>query len=320
MWPIKDLGGAAPNAKARINEPNVKTTYTAPYTASTTTFSPANGETFVVESLVKIPQLVVDLTGGRTSAVSTGLVVESLDVGTGGLISIQGDRGVVFDGCLLGSFAATVPITNLATLGCQFAAAITLPGQSLTLVSCYSKGVVLTLVGAGQLSITRHMCQGNASMRISSWGRGGFTSSGGGISISAIGAWDNNASYPIQILDRAYMTATATLWGNGNTGGTTAAILMVHGASLEYGANSTALPASYFYMLTASSGAESGAFIALFGNAGATRPSAPAYDDTANAFTAKRLLSSTLLSTTVALGGFGGYFFDPVTATSMGQN
>jgi len=319
IWIIKDLGGAAPNARARLCDGQSSFPMTAPVATTSSTFTPVAGDTFVVETLTNIPNLVIDLIGGETATINNGVILDSLDL-SGGDTVLNGSRAINAYGCTLGLTFSRTLFGAFNTFGCQYASGsiMTFFTTSINNSYCNTDVTIFAFING---VISRFMTQGGSLALETSTTQIAQPSVITGWSINQIGFWDTAAAgrRPLTIFNQTDLAAGCTLWGNGNTNNNVAPIALARGASLMYGAASTALPAAYFFLLSASAGAENGAFIACYNNASVPRVNVPAYDDATQLFTANRLLSPANLQATVAAGGFGGYFFDPVTTCSMGQ-
>jgi hypothetical protein len=317
FFPIKDLGGASPNAKARLAEPNKVGVYTSPFSTATpsATFTPTAGDTFVIEKLTVIPNLFIKtIHGSNAGNHINGVILDSIEYGTGGRATLTGCRTIVTDGCIRSNILCLLP-TNVTELGCQNAITNTIVCLNWSISNGYSKARQI-LLSTNASSITRYMCQDTAEMVFSSprgsLGASGAAASGGWL-INQIGVFDNTQR-PLQVFDKVWLSPTATIWGNNSAAGAEPWFFFRMGM-VEYGASSNALPASYFYINLPASGA----YIACSTNAGTPRSSVAAFDVTTNLFTANRLISPANLQATVAAGGFGGYFFDPMTTCSFGQ-
>jgi hypothetical protein len=313
FWPIKDLGGAAPNAKTRLAEPNRIGTYTAPFstTIPTATFTPTAGDTFVIEKLTLIPLLSVDMHGGANSAAINGIIFDSLEVGTGARWQCSGNRVAIFDGCIkdIANFAELS--TAFVDLGCQFSNGTQPLSPTWTIANGYTRASTPVFHCVESGSFTRFMAQaptaGSATMRISC--SSGVLSNGSrGWTINQIGSWDSTTDFPLRIVGSSVLlAATATLWGGNNT---FEPVKIVSKGQLAYLAAPAALPNSYFFIV----GGGLGAWASC-----EARTSIPAFDLATSLYTAPRLISPANLQTTVALGGFGGLFNDPVTGSEFSQ-
>lgn len=315
FWIIKDLGGAAPNAKARLNEPQVAVTMTTPIAPSSNSFTPVAGDTFVIEKLTQIPLLVIDTTGGILTAVVNGVILDSLDIGTSGRYVFTGGRTIVRFGCTLGFGENQIISPAIQDFGVQFTSAVNLRYANWFVTNSYQAGVSCTFHAQYGGTMRRHMTQGNATARFSCGSTGNMTGVNLGWVIEQLGSFDNASSNSIVILDRLQLTATATLWGVNAINA--APIIIARGGIFNFGAAFAALPASYFYIQPCPGGADIGAWVVCALNG--FRANVPAYDDATQLFTANRLLSPANIQATVAAGGFGGQFFDPFTGCQMGQ-
>lgn len=326
LWITKDLGVAAPNARARLSEPQVFSAFTFPYALSINTYTPVAGDTFVIENLTIIPNLQLEIFGGGTNTSIVGPVLDSVDIGNGGqyVPNVSG-RFIVEWGCALNRTSAFVIPASRALCGCQLGPNSNSTALQFSINNSYNANIAgaITLNCIDVGSLTRHMTQGNAVLRLSSASLGDLQTVAGqatkGWTINQLGIFDVNVgNWPLHIVNQARLTPTSTLWGSGNITNF-APIIFYRGAKLTYGANSAALPASYFYLQPASAGADAGAFIEVSAALGVVTAFVPAFDPATNLFTANILLSPTNLQTTVAAGGFGGHFFDPINLCSMGE-
>lgn len=313
FFPIKDLGGASPNAKARLAEPNKVGVYTAPFSTAnpTATFTPTAGDTFVIEKLTVIPNLFIKTINGENATLINGVVLDGIEYGTGGRATLTGCRTIIADGCIRSTVTALMP-TSFNELGCQNAASNIITALSWSITNGYSRARQVIL-SVNSSSLTRYMCQGTAELVLSGPRGTQSASVTQGWLINQVGVFDNTQR-PLQVLDRVCLAATATIWGNNPLAGAEPWYI-ARGSSLKYTAVSSALPASYFFINLPASGA----YIACLSNAGTPRTSVPAFDIVTNLFTGNILLSPAKLQATVAAGGFGGYFFDPLTMCSFGQ-
>jgi len=308
LWIIKDLGGAAPDAHARLSEPQVFFNQTAPLVVSANTFTPAPGDTFVVENLTTLGRVVLDVESPN------GIMFDSVN-----LTIVSGVCSAVIN--IWGSFRQASFSTGIIYLLNEFGnqtGAIDSRTANIVFSNCYS--TVNGIWAAPQMTFTRHMNQGGAMTLIAD--RTPVASSLSLLNIQQIGAWDC-PTYPILVSTAARFQSSTTLWGNGQqvANPTLTAVQLSRNAAIGFAGQSTAIPNSFFYMLTANAGVNNGAFFTLDVNAdSSTRCFVPAFDYLATqTYTAPRLLSAANMQTTVALGGFGGIFNDPVTGCSCGN-
>ena len=300
MWSTKDLGGAAPNARTRLTETNGGATFTAPFSTANPSVSitPTAADPIVVETLTSIGNFVVDIVGGRTTAVSAGLIVDSLDIT--GRYSCNGDRDVVFVACNLGLASSNQLVGSTQLFGCHIGATLPSSVSNFVITGGYQSAGSSTwriLGGTGQ--INRYMLQGsNTTLQLASVGARGTTI---GWLISQLGCFDNGNQNPLTLVTDVTLSATASIWGANNA---LSPIFLTEAAMLKFSVAATALPASYFYIDTG----PAGEWVTCD-----NRTSIPAFDRATGLYTAPRLLSPANLQATVAAGGFGGQFFDPVT-------
>jgi hypothetical protein len=309
VWPMADLGAK----QARMNECQVTQTFTNPLAFATNTFNPAPTDTFVVEDLTSIAQLVINLTA-QTNGTANAVVVDSMTITT---MSLAGNAGVYMwgsDWASTGTANGTATGRAVSMVGCRIRpnSILFLP-SSITLANCYADD---SASGAPSF----RTFQASAVIRFVSQQRGGVRFLGlTETQVGAVKSWTfqngmgvfNNTAAPGYEASGACLNAGCEVWGVAGAGG--GAFLLSSGNSLSY----TPVPpgvAGYFFIdLTA---APANAWISLR-NAQALRTTAPAWDPATSAFTAYRNLTSVLIQATIAGGGFNGQFFDPLTGCAL---
>jgi hypothetical protein len=305
FWPIKDLGGAAPNAAARIAEPSVAapTGYVIPFASQQrNTFTPTAGDTFVVETLTTIGSMSIQIFGLNATATNgNSVVLESLSVTT--LTNQTNVTFVTLDGCIISNMASNPIPALMGILGCQLAPFAFPRAQNIVFVNGYCRGNSIEITTIAAMSFTRFMSQGRI-LRLTCLTPPNLAGQVG-ILINQFGICDAGATVALIIRNNVCLQATATLWGPGNTA---EAIRLESNGLLAYGASSAALPNSYFFI------SNGGNWLSC-----EARISVPAFDVATSLWTAPRALSQANLQATVAAGGFGGQVNDPVTACVFDQ-
>jgi hypothetical protein len=304
FWPIKDLGGAAPNAAARIAEPSVAAAaYTIPFASQgRNTFTPTAGDTFVIETLTTIASVTVQLVGFlSTTNNGNAVVFESLSLS---LFNNQSNVSfVTCDACVLTNMTSNPMPALMGVLGCQVLPFAFPRAQAFVFVNGYCRGNSIDMTTVVSMSFTRFMSQGRV-LRLTCLTPPNVAGQVGAL-INQLGICDVGAQPALIVRDNVCLQTTGTLWGPGNTA---QAILLEANGLLAYGASAAALPNSYFFI------SNSGNWLSMEG-----RTSVPAFDQAGSAYTAARALTQANLQQTVAGGGFGGQVTDPVTGSVFAQ-
>jgi len=202
--------------QARVCQFRAPVSYTVPVNPTSYFFNstPVAGNTFVVESLVQIPTVLITIDAADTFAVNLGapVIFDSLALGSGDMMFKCSDV-IVFDGCvytmfdLMGQSNELLLSGSIAVTGCFIGASHAV----CALAAGFSAVDVLTETGSQQVIVdSDFMVQGGAFLVNGnvSWAHGAvFDSSREGINISAFGTFHGTTQ-----------AGTFFCWGKGNTG------------------------------------------------------------------------------------------------------
>jgi hypothetical protein len=289
-FPIKDLAAK----KARFCEFRAAVNYALPVSPLQflATATPALTNTFVVESLVSIPTLLITLQASDNFSVNTGspVIFDSLQIGAGDF-TMDGADAIDFDGCIMTLFETAAFILGTILSGCRLTIAATISGPSfMTLAAGYSDTLVTGSPSCQAIVFSNFMVQGAQFVVPAhvAWIHGAvFDSPSSGIALVENGTFHASTQ-----------GGTLTCWGSGNAG-----------VGLEIRANY----ANYV------SGSLAGFTITGTGGdfsiGGLT--SISAYDQAARTYTATRTTSWANMAATVAGGGFGGQVVDPISGGKL---
>lgn len=305
-WVMKDLGGAAPNAKARCCDFGQVVAYTAPMTQPTAQAAPTATNGFVVERLTKITQCTMAIVPLLSPPFGTapGVTFESLDLGTGGFLTIACADKVLLDGCIWkpssvqnsGNVTCTnVQLASGSTLGSGF--------QQIQMAFGYVPGnVTFNCLGS---AFQNFMSQGGAI----EWRSLANNHLGNGQSIGSRGVavFDNTTGIGCVVVRYGgAILLDGILWGAGNT---VPIGFFGSGCRLDFATSTAAAGAGQIPIASTSPDFSM-----------QTRTSVPAFDQTTSLYTAVRALSPANVFATVAAGGFGGSVVDPVTGCGIGNS
>jgi hypothetical protein len=289
-FPIKDLAAK----KARFCEFRGAVSYVVPVNPSQliATATPALTNTFVVESLVAIPTLLITLQAADNFTVNAGspVIFDSVQIGSGDF-TMDGADAIDFDGCIMTLFENAAFILGTILSGCRLTISATISGPSfMSLVAGYSDTLVTGSPSAQVIVLSNFMVQG-AQFVVpghAAWLHGAVFDSPS----SGIGLFENGTFHA------STQSGTLACWGSGNAG-----------VGLEIKANY----ANYV------SGSLAGFTITGTGGdfsiGGLT--SISAYDQAARVYTATRTTSWANMAATVAGGGFGGQVVDPISGGKL---
>jgi hypothetical protein len=315
FWAKEDLGNLlGGNPTAMCDEPDIQQTYTGAFTLATGTFTPQVGDQFVVETLPTIGSTVLDTDGqlqvifesvsfNVTEAHASFITVSKCQVVHLTQQSFLGIPGLVrAGGCRFSS--------NTSTRDTWWVC------QNLDIFNCNFDGTVNLRV-LGQGNVTRAFIHGTSSsvmLSSSSHARPSTSSTRTeGWLVNSVGIINVPNTLGLVIADSVQFSSTCEIWGKGNA---FTPIMLLANSRLYWTAGNVhggAPPASFFYIdLTGVTPA--GTWVACDD---LNNTSIPAWDDTANAFTASRTLTPAHLQASIAGGGFNGRFFDPVSGCSM---
>lgn len=302
---------------AQLGPPQPVITFTTPFTLASGTFAPANGETFVVESMTTIAVLQINLVGVGTGSVNS-VILDSILVSQ---CMIQAG-GFTIVGCDWANTGIRQQLSNGTNF---YGSRIRANGRyvasaSFTVVNCYASDEA---AGAPFLGL---MGFGGTLLRFTTWQRQGIVVSGNCESElssvspnkswllqSPIGIFNNTAGPGLTLGNCSFNASTLEIWGICGAGGTP--IYLASGCSLYY----RALPPGQANMyLINCAAAPAGAWIS-FQRAQAVVTSAATfnYGVAPPVFTTVRNLTPALLQDTNLATGFNGQWFDPLSGCGM---
>jgi hypothetical protein len=290
-WIVLDQGGAAPNARARCAEflTPVASFNAAPFVApATNTAVIANGDTFVVEDLRTITRLSIRLRNPIGLPTSSRVVLDSVVPN----ITEAPYIGVYSDGCQVNTAQGSVfALHNMH----QCKLMTISDGSPKSVIGGYApSGVTLANRGTSSTSFTRWTIQGSQVVTLGA----GNTEGGIAFIVGQVGIFDTSAP-PILFAGIGNRIQSTVLYGSGNT---SQILRFMQGARIILTSFSstpvvtTATPHVQLYATT-------------------PRTAAPALDESVSppVWTALRDLTFTTMMQTVAAGGFGPIWTDPVS-------
>lgn len=290
-WVTKDLTAKTARCSQFLN-PN---TYSASFSPSQTTGTPANGDTFVVETLTQIPQFLCTLQQAddfSVNFVGIGLVIESLDVGPSEFRIASSDR-ICFDGCSVSLWETNDNKGVITFNECKVQNFGQVEGGNINFHAGYSNTqLILGLFGTNPLVLfdKDFTIQGVSGQGIKQWT--------GVLSTNDFAVFDCTGS-AIEVNKTGLIMSAGTFWGANNT---QYAFNFNHSGVFVHYASATTI-----FTVVGALGD-----ISLLG-----RTSEHAFDDTAGTFTATRACSFANLAATVAAGGFGNSIVSPVNGCGM---
>lgn len=281
---IKDLGAK----KARQCQFLAKNTYTQPFTLSTTVAGPALNDTFVVEKLTHIPLFlwtISNIDDAFFNSTFQPFVVESLEIGTGGDMILNGADSIIFDGCIVALFETVG--SGYVTMGSCRQTESSLSGgwASWGIFAGYSDTQGNWGLGSVPfIIIDKDFMMQGASLTIQSF-----------LQISDIASFDSPTDGFVVASQRVQFFKT--IWGQG-----------AGGSGIRMLANNSA---SYALATTVFNIASTGQNL-MFG----ARTSVERFDPAGPAFTAAIATSFANLAAALP-GGFGGHIVDNVANTAF---
>lgn len=308
-WSSKDLGSKTTKCSAFIQAD----TFTLPWSWNAFSKAPAAANTFVVERLNKIPNLVISLRtvdDNSSTLYGVGVVFDSLDVGHGtfGPSSFQTNDIIAFDGCIVrflgGGQGSGVCILNACRI-----TSVGLPDEGVML-QIYG-GYCDTTFGSSHATLTNLTVDSDFMVE----GRNVFLSGHCFIyrmavfhAPASIGALRVTNAIRVSFHQTSYNTPAdgidyPLIWGDseGDAASAGAGVQIDGGNLLNYNGLLTGITIK---------GATSDFVVA-------NQTSVRAYDNTIGQFTDPRACSWANLAQTVALGGFGGRLWEPIGNTSI---
>ena len=315
FWPAFDAGAKT----AQISPPAPFVSMTNPPVFQANTFTPANGDTFVVESLTAIAVLEINLTGVGVGS-SNSVVLDSVTVSS----------ATMNGGASLFANASDWASTNQRQ---QFLGSITLQGMRIrangrvfgsSSVSIFNGYADDSAAGAPYFASAGG---GNTILRFITWQRQGVIIVGPHAAeisaVSSVKAWNiqspfgvfNNTAGPgLTLTNCSFNASTFELWGVCGAGGTP--VHLTTGNVLYYRAPPPGQANMYLINVAA---APAGAWISYL-RAQAIQTSAPTFDYSVAppVFTTVRVLTPVnLQNTNLGTGGLAGQWFDPLSGCGM---
>jgi hypothetical protein len=309
VWPALDLGSKQAHMTETVLPAGAA--FTTPFTFPFTAFTPAQNDTFVVESLVQMNLFVTVLGSGAGNA--NCVIVDSVQLNA----YVHSGTAQV---CLLGcNWQATGSPTGLCKAiqcsGVRFKPGSLVSAEQFTLFSCYvddsaSGRFFIRQGGCTASSIVRFMTVQRQGVRVTSM----VPNSGNAIAMninSGFGIFNNTAGPGLDIVGYGHFNSTQSIWGVCAAGGTPLH-LGGNGSRLTYGA---AVPGAASYFRIDCTLAPSGAWISYKGPG--IQVTAPAFDAATSTFTSYRTLTAANIQAALGSGGLNGQWFDPVTGCGM---
>lgn len=291
-WIVLDMGGAAPNARARCAEflTPVASFNVAPFVApAATTAVIANGDTFVVEDLRTITRLSVTLRNTAGIPSNSRVILDSVAIN----LRESPYVGIYSDGCQITSTAASGAFANHIMHSCRLGT-ISDPSAKSIVGGYAPSGVTLDNRATAGTSFTRWTIQGAQVVTLG----GGSTNGGLAFIVGQVGIFDTSAP-PLLFAGYGNRIQNTVLYGSGNT---SQILRFMQGARIVL-TSFTSTP-----VVTSAS-----THVQLY--ATTPRTAAPALDESGGTpvWTALRNLTFTTMMQTIAAGGFGPIWTDPVS-------
>ncbi len=305
-WPVKDLG--AKNARCCIALDTAP--FTVPFNPATAQTALVNGDTFVVESLVKIPNFSCDIISSDDISVNTpgvnGIVVESLDVGNAALAIEQAQGVLVFVGCILSppSYASKGISGGADIVSCRITRSVTSPAPSPATFGDAVNGKSI-IINGGYSDVDLLFGRARINPKDDFMGQGiTITFNATLLILQNVQMFDSPGSPFIFIGAGTYLfVGGSTLWGSGNTT-----------ASLDLTVPGIILKTEATFTFSIVSGV---ADIRICG-----RTTEWSFDDAVGAFigAGKRTMSFANFIAATGAGGFGGHLISPTCASGISLN